>query len=78
MTKLMALKVDVDTHMGLKEGVPRLLDLFRRQSIHASVFVSFGPDRSGRAIRRVSQPAFLLTMTRFLKLSDSNDASYDG
>ena len=40
----LAIRVDVDTRVGLREGVPRLLDLFRRYSVHASFFVSFGPD----------------------------------
>ncbi|MFQ5902207.1 MAG: polysaccharide deacetylase family protein [Candidatus Binatia bacterium] len=61
---LLALRVDVDTRIGLREGVPRLLDLFRRRSIHASFFVSFGPDRSGRALRRLWQPGVLRKMWR--------------
>ncbi|MEE9144482.1 MAG: hypothetical protein V3U06_06920 [Candidatus Binatia bacterium] len=69
MTKLLALKVAVDTHKGLREGAPRLLDLFRRKSIEVCLFVSFGPDCSGKALRRVSHPAFLLTMARFLRLT---------
>lgn len=60
----LAIRVDVDTSIGLREGVPRLLDLFRRCSLHASFFVSFGPDNSGRAIRRLWRPSFLLKMLR--------------
>ena len=60
----LAIRVDVDTRLGLREGVPRLLDLFRRNSVRASFFVSFGPDNSGRALRRVFQPGFLLKMWR--------------
>jgi len=60
----LAIRVDVDTSIGLREGVPRLLDLFRRRSLHASFFVSFGPDNSGRAIRRLWRPSFLLKMLR--------------
>lgn len=60
----LALKVDVDTSIGLREGVPRLLELFRRYEIRASFFVSFGPDHSGRAIRRIWRPSFLLKMLR--------------
>ena len=59
-----ALRVDVDTRRGLEEGVPRLLELFRRMELHASFFVTMGPDRSGRAIRRVLRPSFLLKMWR--------------
>ena len=34
----LAIRVDVDTSIGLREGVPRLLDLFRRRSVRASFF----------------------------------------
>lgn len=60
----LALRVDVDTRIGLREGVPRLLDLFNRLGIKASFFVSFGPDHSGRAIRRLWRPSFILKMLR--------------
>jgi peptidoglycan/xylan/chitin deacetylase (PgdA/CDA1 family) len=60
----LALKVDVDTRIGLAEGVPRLLELFRRYDIRASFFVSFGPDHSGRAIRRIFHPSFIVKMLR--------------
>lgn len=59
-----ALRVDVDTRRGLLDGVPRLLDLFRRLGVRASFFVAFGPDRSGLAIRRAWRPSFLLKMWR--------------
>ena len=58
----LAIRVDVDTRIGLREGVPRLLNLFRRHSVRASFFVSFGPDNSGKALRRLWQPGFLLKM----------------
>lgn len=59
-----ALRVDVDTRRGLDEGVPRLLELFRRIDVRASFFVTMGPDRSGRAIRRAWRPGFLRKMWR--------------
>ncbi|OLD30914.1 MAG: hypothetical protein AUG01_10995 [Candidatus Rokubacteria bacterium 13_1_20CM_2_69_58] len=59
-----ALRVDVDTRRGLEEGVPRLLELFRRSTLRASFFVTMGPDRSGVAIRRALRPGFLLKMWR--------------
>ena len=59
-----ALRVDVDTRRGLEEGVPRLLELFRRATLRASFFVTMGPDRSGVAIRRALRPGFLLKMWR--------------
>jgi len=59
-----ALRVDVDTRRGLDEGVPRLLELFRRRRVRASFFVTMGPDHSGRAIRRALRPSFLAKMWR--------------
>jgi peptidoglycan/xylan/chitin deacetylase (PgdA/CDA1 family) len=59
-----AIKVDVDTWIGLKEGVPRLLALFRRYALPASFFVAFGPDNSGKAVRRLFKPGFLRKMWR--------------
>jgi len=59
------LKVDVDTHVGLREGAPRLLDLFERHGIRASWFVTMGPDRTGRSVLRVfRQKGFLQKMLR--------------
>jgi hypothetical protein len=47
---ILVLKTDVDTLKGYREGVPRLLEIFRTRKIKASFFFSFGPDNSGRAI----------------------------
>jgi len=59
-----ALRVDVCTRRGLAEGVPRLLELFRRLDVAASFFVTMGPERSGTAIRRAWRPSFVLKMLR--------------
>lgn len=60
-----ALKVDVDTFRGMREGLPRMLEIFRARRICATVFVSMGPDHSGRAIRRIfTKPGFLKKMFR--------------
>jgi peptidoglycan/xylan/chitin deacetylase (PgdA/CDA1 family) len=62
---VIALKVDVDTHTGTGEGVPRLLDILDRFDIKATFFFSMGPDNSGRAIRRIfTQKGFLGKMIR--------------
>ena len=53
------LKVDVDTKVGLREGVPRLLDLLAGLGLKASFFISMGPDNSGRALKRLFRPGFL-------------------
>ncbi|MGQ9920981.1 MAG: 4-deoxy-4-formamido-L-arabinose-phosphoundecaprenol deformylase, partial [Desulfobacca sp.] len=49
----LALKIDVDTLVGLQEGVPALLRVLAARGIRASFFVAMGPDHSGRAIRRL-------------------------
>jgi len=49
----LAIKIDVDTHRGLRQGVPRLLDCLAGDGIRASFYVSMGPDNSGKAIRRL-------------------------
>jgi undecaprenyl phosphate-alpha-L-ara4FN deformylase len=58
------LRVDVDTHEGMRRGVPRLLDLFAGAGVKASFYFSMGPDRSGRAIFQVMRPGFLWKMRR--------------
>jgi peptidoglycan/xylan/chitin deacetylase (PgdA/CDA1 family) len=60
-----ALKVDVDTHQGLGEGVPRLAHALTDAGVTATFFVAMGPDNSGRAIVRVLRnPGFLKKMRR--------------
>lgn len=56
---LLALKVDVDTLRGTLEGVPRLVELFRRHQTDATFLFSLGPDHTGWAIRRVFRRGFL-------------------
>jgi peptidoglycan/xylan/chitin deacetylase (PgdA/CDA1 family) len=60
-----AIKVDVDTHAGARDGIPRLAVIFREAGLKASFFVTMGPDRSGRAILRVlTHRGFLRKMLR--------------
>ena len=60
-----ALKVDCDTYVGTRDGVPRLLDIFRSRRIGATFFFTFGPDRSGVAVARIfKRPGFLAKMVR--------------
>lgn len=62
---MIALKVDIDTYEGLKEGLPALLDYFKAENIKASFYVSFGPDESGKAVKRVfTKKGFLKKMFR--------------
>lgn len=46
----LSLKIDVDTHDGMRDGVPRLLEIFRHEGVRATFFLSFGPDNAGKAI----------------------------
>ncbi len=56
---LLTLKVDVDTLRGTLEGVPQLVELFRRHRTDATFLFSLGPDHTGWAIRRVFRRGFL-------------------
>ena len=55
----LVLKVDVDTAVGLTDGVRRLADIMAALGITATYFISMGPDNSGRALKRVFRPGFL-------------------
>src|SRR5216684_946957 len=60
-----ALKIDVDTHQGLGEGVPRLHRALSERGITGTFFIAMGPDNSGRAIMRMFRnPGFLAKMRR--------------
>ncbi len=62
---VLALKVDVDTEIGLRDGAPRLLELFERLGVRASWYVTMGPDRTGlSALRVFRQRGFLGKMLR--------------
>jgi undecaprenyl phosphate-alpha-L-ara4FN deformylase len=61
---LLALKVDVDTLRGTREGVPRLMAMLRRHDAAATFLFSVGPDHTGRAIKRVFRPGFLRKVKR--------------
>ncbi len=60
-----ALKVDVDTYVGTRDGVPRLLEILESFGVKATFYFSFGPDNSGKAIRRIfTRKGFLKKMLR--------------
>jgi undecaprenyl phosphate-alpha-L-ara4FN deformylase len=64
MPQQLALKIDVDTYRGTREGVPRLMDALKRHGAQASFFFSLGPDHTGRAIKRVFRPGFIGKVSR--------------
>ncbi len=55
----LALKIDVDTLRGTREGVPALVAMLRRHAAGATFLWSLGPDHTGRAIKRVFRSGFL-------------------
>ena len=61
---ILALKIDVDTLRGTREGVPALLDLLRRHQVGATFLFSVGPDHTGRAIKRIFRPGFFSKVRR--------------
>ncbi|MBK7642140.1 MAG: 4-deoxy-4-formamido-L-arabinose-phosphoundecaprenol deformylase [Planctomycetes bacterium] len=62
--KRLCLKVDVDTHDGMRDGVPKLVEICGRHGIPATFFLSFGPDNAGKAIFNLLRPGFLKKMLR--------------
>src|SRR5204863_91232 len=60
----LALKVDVDTFRGTRDGVPRLVKVLKRHGAGATFLFSLGPDHTGRALRRIFRPGFLSKVKR--------------
>ena len=58
----LCLKIDVCTHEGMRDGVPRLLDQLKRLEAKATFCLAFGPDNSGKAIFNVFKPGFAKKM----------------
>ncbi|WP_224982735.1 4-deoxy-4-formamido-L-arabinose-phosphoundecaprenol deformylase [Geomonas agri] len=59
-----ALKVDVDTYCGTRDGIPNLLRLLEAFGVRATFYFSLGPDNSGKAVRRLLHKGFLAKMLR--------------
>ncbi|MBI3222752.1 MAG: 4-deoxy-4-formamido-L-arabinose-phosphoundecaprenol deformylase [Nitrosomonadales bacterium] len=60
----LALKIDVDTYRGTREGVPRLVATLQRHNAQATFFFTLGPDHMGRAIKRVFRKGYLQKVSR--------------
>jgi len=65
----LALKIDVDTYRGTRDGVPRLLEVLKRHGAGATFLFSLGPDHTGRAIKRIFRPGFAKKVRRTSVLS---------
>jgi len=62
--KQLALKIDVDTYRGTREGVPRLVEALQSHNAQATFFFSLGPDHTGRAIKRMFKRGFIGKVSR--------------
>jgi undecaprenyl phosphate-alpha-L-ara4FN deformylase len=60
----LALKIDVDTFRGTREGVPKLVEMLKRHGAGATFLFSLGPDHTGRAIKRALRPGFMQKVNR--------------
>lgn len=61
----LALRIDVDTHDGMRDGVPEIRRILDRHGFVGTFFFSFGPDRSGLAVLRAfTKPGFVSKMMR--------------
>jgi len=60
----LALKIDVDTYRGTREGVPRLMEILGKHGAGATFLFSLGPDHTGRAIKRVFRRGFMKKVSR--------------
>jgi len=61
---MLALKIDVDTYRGTREGVPALVETLKKFEAGATFLFSLGPDHTGRAIKRVFRPGFMNKVSR--------------
>ena len=61
---LLALKIDIDTYRGTREGVPQLVEMLKRHHAGATFLFSLGPDHTGRALRRAFRPGFMKKVSR--------------
>lgn len=60
----LAIKIDVDTEIGTRVGVPKLVALLKELQIPATFYLSLGPDNTGRAIQRIFRKGFFKKCSR--------------
>jgi undecaprenyl phosphate-alpha-L-ara4FN deformylase len=61
----LGLRIDVDFPIGLRRGVPFMLDLLARHGMKATFFIVAGRNGGMRALRRLIQPSYL---RRYLRM----------
>ncbi len=64
----LALKIDVDTYRGTREGVPRLVELLQQQQAGATFLFNLGADRSGRIVNQLFRRGFMRKSPRITRL----------
>ena len=60
----LALKIDVDTYRGTREGVMPLVSLLQEMGAQATFLFSLGRDHTGWAIKRAFKPGFMKKVSR--------------
>ena len=70
--RFIVLKIDVDTYLGTRKGVPNLVHLLQQYEARATFLFSLGPDHTGRAVKRVFRPGF------FSKVAKTNVLAHYG
>ncbi len=60
----LALKIDVNTYLGTRHGVPRLIDMLQAHGADATFLFSLGRDHTGRAVKRIFRRGFFGRMKR--------------
>lgn len=58
LPKTISIRIDIDTLVGLKKGVPPILDLFERENIHGTFFCVMGPDTMGQHMKRFKKGSY--------------------
>lgn len=66
----LAIKIDVDTERGTRDGVLPLAEVCRKHKVPAVFLFSLGPDNMGRSISRIFQPGFFRKVTRTRVISN--------
>ena len=56
---IVALRVDVDFEVGLRKGVPRILDILEKNFSKSSFFITMGPDSFGKNKKRINSKQYI-------------------